>query len=993
ALTKSTTNTVTLSGANSYSGGSTVSAGTLALGANNVLADSGAVAVDGATAVFSLGTNSDTVGVVTLKNGGSITGTTGVLTASAYNVESGSISAILNGSGALTKSTTNSVTLTRTNAYTGLTTVNAGVLTLQSAAALGATNNGTVVNSGGAVEFSGGLVVVGESLTLSGAGPAGNGALRSVSGTNRWEGNLVISADATVGADTHPLTLGSGTTFLNTINLTGGTLTTVGNGNVTVNSSISGSGGFTKNGTGTLSFTGTANSYVGDTTVNDGTLSLNVTVGNLALGGNLIIGDDIGAANSAVVQLQNSNFIPTTANVTIASDGRLDLNNRDNQFNNLTVGGGNAITGTGTLTVAGDVTGNASATTATITGKLALANVSIFNIAEGTAATDMQVSAVISGAGGVDKGDLGLLEFTGINTYTGGTTVDAGTLKMSERRALGTGDLTINGGAELQANWHDSANNAAVTSLTIDDGTIRRIDASGSPTKFTGTVLLTTTGNAFLTDAGGDGAGGYLQFGGPINIDSGTLTLNAASSADEVRLDSSAAQDITLAAGATLATTGAGTKLIGSTSARNFIGQGITGSDSTLSLGSNTTFNSSSTLTINGAGLGGLTVAGSAAVVDALLTTARVQGLSGTDGTLTIAYANENSTNTFSKAPSSASNLRLGFDVTGGTTNTVYSLGAAANDLANWNGLVVKGGRVELAKDETLTGTGTSTLDITGGTFVLAGGSPLTARTLTIAGQATLSGGQLDGGLAASHGKLIVSGDVESDGTTLTHSPDITMNISAGTNFINGSTPLTGLGTLTKTGAGTVQVDQQIGGSTVVINQGTLLLGAAQRINGQANLNLAGGTLDTGGLSDTIGTLTLSATSTLEMGNGASILHFGKSSSATWTGGVLNIVDWTGSGPGGGGGGTDQIYFGTDASGLTSGELSLIRFVDPNGLTGTYAATMLSSGEIVPVPEPATIVSVIFLIGWVGCRERARIRRWLPRLAPPGLHDAHAVGS
>ena len=91
--------TITLSGSNSYTGTTTISAGTLAYGASNVLA-TGAVTVDGATAVLALGNNqSDTVGVVTVANGGSITGSgTSTLTSTgSFEMQSGSVSAILGG--------------------------------------------------------------------------------------------------------------------------------------------------------------------------------------------------------------------------------------------------------------------------------------------------------------------------------------------------------------------------------------------------------------------------------------------------------------------------------------------------------------------------------------------------------------------------------------------------------------------------------------------------------------------------------------------------------------------------------------------------------------------------------------------------------------------------------------------------------------------------------------------------------------------------------
>ncbi|MFM8720871.1 MAG: autotransporter-associated beta strand repeat-containing protein, partial [Chthoniobacterales bacterium] len=101
-IIKDGANILTLSAANTYTGDTTVSSGTLAYGIANALG-SGNVIVNGATAVFAISTFSDTVGAVTLTDG-SITGSTGVLTGTSYSVVNGSISAILAGAGALTKS-------------------------------------------------------------------------------------------------------------------------------------------------------------------------------------------------------------------------------------------------------------------------------------------------------------------------------------------------------------------------------------------------------------------------------------------------------------------------------------------------------------------------------------------------------------------------------------------------------------------------------------------------------------------------------------------------------------------------------------------------------------------------------------------------------------------------------------------------------------------------------------------------------------------------
>ncbi|NDC63994.1 MAG: hypothetical protein EBZ59_08455, partial [Planctomycetia bacterium] len=108
-LTKAGAGRLTLSAANTYTGTTQVTGGTLAIGAGGSLAVT-PLTVNGASATFDIGSISDTIGAVTLTDG-SIVGTTGTLTGASYAVSNGSISAILGGAVALTKSTSGTVTL------------------------------------------------------------------------------------------------------------------------------------------------------------------------------------------------------------------------------------------------------------------------------------------------------------------------------------------------------------------------------------------------------------------------------------------------------------------------------------------------------------------------------------------------------------------------------------------------------------------------------------------------------------------------------------------------------------------------------------------------------------------------------------------------------------------------------------------------------------------------------------------------------------------
>ncbi|MER9104896.1 autotransporter domain-containing protein [Mesorhizobium sp. M0848] len=130
-----------------------------------------------------------------------------------------------------------------------------------------------------------------------------------------------------------------------------------------------------------------------------------------------------------------------------------------------------------------------------------------FDIAD--SANNFTVSQALTGQGGLTKLGAGTLTLTGINTYSGGTVVNGGTLRIGGDWALGdvSGALTLNGGA---------------------------LQVTGSPLNFTleRQVILGANGGTFDV-----GAGKNLILDGVVSGDgqlaktsSGTLTLNSANS-------------------------------------------------------------------------------------------------------------------------------------------------------------------------------------------------------------------------------------------------------------------------------------------------------------------------------------------------------------------------------------------------------------------------------------------------------------------------------
>ena len=165
------------------------------------------------------------------------------------------------------------------------------------------------------------------------------------------------------------------------------------------------------------------------------------------------------------------------------------------------------------------------------------------------------------------------------------------------------------------------------------------------------------------------------------------------------------------------------------------------------------------------------------------------------------------------------------------------------------------------------------------------------------------------------------------------------------------------------------------GTATVVVNNtGTLLLGANDRINNAATMTLNGGTFSTGGFKEGaatgtsaatagLGALTLSNSSTLDFGtghSGSSVLAFAASNAQTWSG-TLTLLNFT---PG-----TDFLNF-ASSTGLTATQLGEI------SLAGFSATGLDSFGDVnfTAVPEPATVLSGLLLVGAAGWRKRRSLR-------------------
>ena len=122
--------------------------------------------------VFNLNGQAQTIGTLSGPSGNIQLGS-GILTVN--QSAAGTFSGQISGTGNFTKSGGADLILNGNNIYTGVTTVNNGVLQLASLSALGTTAGGTIVQNGGTLDLNG-LSISNEALTIFGAGSGGIGA-------------------------------------------------------------------------------------------------------------------------------------------------------------------------------------------------------------------------------------------------------------------------------------------------------------------------------------------------------------------------------------------------------------------------------------------------------------------------------------------------------------------------------------------------------------------------------------------------------------------------------------------------------------------------------------------------------------------------------------------------------------------------------------------------------------------------------------------------
>jgi fibronectin-binding autotransporter adhesin len=515
---KTGANTLTLTGENTYTASSTVSGGTLQIG-------------DG-------GTTGSIVDNVTLSNSAGI----------AFNrSDSLTFSASVTGTGSFTKLGAGTLTLSGSNGYTGATTVAGGVLDLGSENALPAAGN--ITFTGGTLRYSAanttdfasrivsstaaiGIDTAGQNVTFAGnliAGNSGgltktgNGTL-TLSGSNTFTGAITVLG-GTLGLNADKAVPTSATAIV----LDGGVLLRVSTLTPTMSNSISigSSGGEIRNAVGaqwTVSGSVAGGAGSGSLVLNSssgelvfGSASSTYTGGTRILAGSGIAVQADAAFGSGTISFEGGSLRTTSGGarvignpVAFAGDATFTTSQRDLTFN----GPATILGETRTLTV------SATTSLATYNG----------SIGDG------------GNALGFTKAGVGTLILGGSNTYSGTTSLSAGTLRLNNADALaGGGDVSFTGGT-LQ---YSGSNTGDYSARIRSSSAAIRIDTNSQAVTWSGAVDSTNVGGLAKSGSGTLVLAAANTYSGTTAVSGGTLQIGnggtAGSIAGNVALSNTAA--------------------------------------------------------------------------------------------------------------------------------------------------------------------------------------------------------------------------------------------------------------------------------------------------------------------------------------------------------------------------------------------------------------------------------------------------------------------
>lgn len=923
-LIKNSAATTTLRGANTFSGTTTINGGTLALDYSNSdvskLDDASALTLNGGTLSLTGGTHSESVSATTLKANtfNSITSTGNVVHLNTITTETNATLAI-NGDNYATTDNLNDASGTLGT-----------WITVNGKWATNATNtaDGSIVaftdyvyssdNLDDAALYQNKHIIIDSvqtptaaiapySLTFDTA--FANGL--TLQGANILNSGAILVSSA-VGA--------------NASTLSGGTLTGSNNGDLIINqqntnaagsltiaSSIvdNGTTNIVKTGLGTAILSGTNSTYTGTTTIAAGNLQINTAT---AIGGTQITTSGL---NNAALVLNDGLTAGSGKTVTIAGGGAggffgaLSTTGSSTWEGNVIIGAATgtrvgALGTTGGLTISGNIS-EPSGTPSELTIRTNAATVPVI--------------------------------LTGNNTYTGGTRLVIGSLRLGSTNALGSGvgNLTISGSTTLSSDgttartianqvvlegnpiFGDATNNGKLTFQgALSLGAADRTFTINSPAEISNTISSTATAGISKAGSSDLTLSAANTFGGAVSMSAGKLIVahvNALGPAGkaininpggtlEIATDSS----IPSYAGNT-GSGGTGTIIINRATA----GEAVNHTMATYFLGNS------------------LVNIEKGANVTSGTPTLTISAASYTAGAAGLGYTKLNpvgvnlSIGTFTRTGTNAPALRLGGTSTGNFITGVVSNGSAAysitkedsgtwelsgantytgNTIVRQGTLILSGARTGASGQINVSDTAglSATLNISGGTHSIAlamnvGNAPTTAATGTV----NQTGGSIiftgtGNQLLLGQGSVGNTGIYNLSGGSITTASSATRGIMLGVNSNLAPGPSSGGGTFNLSGSGVLNMTTasgatgnallQIGRSDTVANNTTNLF---NQTGGTANvgvLTLGGSAGGSTGVSATLsvtgGTFSANQFTKLSAGNtNASVITIGGTADVT----------------------------------------------------------------------------------------------------------------
>jgi outer membrane autotransporter protein len=560
------------------------------------------------------------------------------------------------------------------------------------------------------------------------------------------------------------------------------------------------------------------------------------------------------------------------------------------------------------------------------------------------------ISQGITGIGGLTKAGNGVLILRSANAYTGGTTINAGTLEAANVQALGTGGVTVNANGTLQVDSNfqipigalsgsgivDLQPNSAL-GINVPTGVSStfsgRLEGSPAATSPFSLPYFISLGSGTLHLSGTTTLYGVVgAFGGTLEFDSSTALSNntflavstgATVAVNQVNLSTAGLSEVQGTGGSIVLNGGSLTIKLpnGVSSLQDVFNGNISGTGS---------------FGINGAGI-----------------TQTLSGNNTNSGTTTITAGTLIAGSTTALSSASAFTVNGTLDL-GGFSNTIGALngtGTVTNSANPQQNAVLTVGQPRRTASGLFSGAiqdgpnSTVSLNLAGGVLVLTGSNTYTGGT-------TISGGVLNvsanNNLGAASGGLTFNGGTLQFGSAfnLANTRTITLNGAGGIFDTNGfnsnvSQGITGIGGLTKTGPGTLTLSgfNSYRGDTV-LNAGTLVVNNAQAL-GLGNVTVNAGILKADPQAINVkGNYTQNAGGTLLLqvaGAGSGQYDFLNVSSNANLGGTLQLLD-LGYKPKAG----DQLTLVT-AGGTVSGKFS--PFVDPFATGSGYNTVDLVYGK------------------------------------------------